>query len=246
MKKFFAIMLLATFLPVGAETVSSVSFNPSRLGNYEQLKVSGFARLQGGLETPEMNISSNYGVITVENNSTTQVYQIGDVVGVQNTAIDMQRTDFVGADFTGADYDVALISPAGQIPTTMVSGGKLTLENDSFIGVLTAHWNLLQYAVKVDTDSIDIGANSGGGEIDLLDLNTTGLTTYGFLLAGNDIPYPAGKRVEECVQDAVDPDQYNCDQKATGLAGCVLSWLPRQTNETAPRTVYVLGMNCNN
>jgi len=51
-------LLVLAVVPVSAETVSSVSFNPSRLGNYQVLRVSGAATLRGGLQTTDLEIKS--------------------------------------------------------------------------------------------------------------------------------------------------------------------------------------------
>ena len=48
--------LFAAVTVSAQETVSSVSFNPSRLGNFEKLKVSGSATLRGGLQTTNLEI----------------------------------------------------------------------------------------------------------------------------------------------------------------------------------------------
>ncbi len=50
MKKFCVLLLLGCALPASAELVSEVTYNPSRLGMYEVLKVASNANLAGGLE----------------------------------------------------------------------------------------------------------------------------------------------------------------------------------------------------
>ena len=60
MKKIYLLVLgVLAAAVVGAENVSSVSFNPARLGNYEHLKVSGRASFPGGLQSDDLNLGSS-------------------------------------------------------------------------------------------------------------------------------------------------------------------------------------------
>ncbi len=72
MKKIYLLAVAFMLLgEAGAEEVSSVSFNPSRLGDYEVVKVSERANLYGGLNvSSDLQITSrDAGTVTMQNNT---------------------------------------------------------------------------------------------------------------------------------------------------------------------------------
>ncbi|MBR4592448.1 MAG: hypothetical protein IKO35_04490, partial [Elusimicrobiaceae bacterium] len=214
MKKFCVFLLFVLSLPVSAEIVSSVSFNPSRLGNYTHLKISGEANFRGGLEVQGTDPSSadplQRGILVINNradgvtmsNETGQDYNIPRVsgnylmnapqpstLGAGNAKLMMKDTKFLPHSLTGmGNYSVTDADPAlSGTFTVEVKGGDLNVSSDSFIQTINGNDFLLQWA-----NSTKIGNElsiAGSPDSRPLAQQGNGLgEAIGFRLAGNDIP----------------------------------------------------------
>lgn len=227
-KLFYVFVLLAGSVSLyAAETVSSVSFNPSRMGDYTYLKVANKATLKGGLKTPEMNISVG-GTISAEYspNDSSRVYVINQLMGNPTSAIDMEQAVFHGniaAQYTGYKSESSLL-PAGLLPLMTIYGGNQTYLNDSYIQTLDAVNMLRQRAGELKSTSLSV-LGSGGGTASLYN----GGSTYGLHLAGNDIPEPTGSHTNT----------------GKDLSNCTLVWEKRKTSTTPAKEVWLLALkNC--
>ena len=224
-KLFYVFVLLAGSVSLyAAETVSSVSFNPSRMGDYTYLKVANKATLKGGLKTPEMNISVG-GTISAEYspNDSSRVYVINQVMGNPTSAIDMEQAVFHGnmaAQYTGYKSESSLL-PAGLLPLVTIYGGNQTYLNDSYIQTLDAVNMLRQRAGELKSTALSV-LGSGGGTASLYN----GGSTYGLLLAGNDIPEPTGSHTNT----------------GKDLSNCTLVWEKRKTSTTPAKEVWLLAL----
>lgn len=224
-KLFYVFVLLAGSVSLyAAETVSSVSFNPSRMGDYTYLKVANKATLKGGLKTPEMNISVG-GTISAEYspNDSSRVYVINQLMGNPTSAIDMEQAVFHGniaAQYTGYKSESSLL-PAGLLPLMTIYGGNQTYLNDSYIQTLDAVNMLRQRAGELKSTSLSV-LGSGGGTASLYN----GGSTYGLHLAGNDIPEPTGSHTNT----------------GKDLSNCTLVWEKRKTSTTPAKEVWLLAL----
>lgn len=95
------------------EVLSTISYNPSRAGDYSYLKVSDSATLKGGLETDDLYVGSN-GAVAITS-SQNKHYQIVNVAGGQNgVSIEMPSASF-------------------NIKDGVISGGKLKFSGNGVI-----------------------------------------------------------------------------------------------------------------
>ncbi len=227
MKKFFLLVLAwaAASWPAGAETISSVSFNPSRIGEYNYLKIADEATFKGGLSAPAVNISSG-GTVALNTYNNLRIYNIPNVNGVSSSAIDMPNTIFHG-DVSGTHSSYVSSStsvPSALLPNVMLYGGLQTYKRDSYIHTLNAVNRLKQKASVLQADTLEITGNDGDG----VELYGAELTR-GFHLAGNDIPEPTA------AHNNTDSD----------LKKCQLVWEKRKTSDTPVKEVYLLALqNC--
>ena len=158
MKKFCVLFLLVCTLPAGAELISEVTYNPSRLGKYRVLKVAEEATLPGGLRIPangSMTVASNASVAmryqptgttapatpsfvvrSVETAESTPQRQLGIASKV---SVDMPNTTFMGVSghipgWNGdADWSIdSNTSPSSTfynpIDSVVMHGGDVTAE----------------------------------------------------------------------------------------------------------------------
>ncbi len=216
--------LCITF-PAGAEIVSSISFNPSRMGEYTYLKVADRANLRGGLRTDSLNISSG-GTVSVNADSSSRVYEIPTVTGESGSSIEMTNAAFHGNTAnTYSSYSASTSStPSGLLPNVYVKGGSQTYLSDSYINTLNAVNVLKQKVSTLKGGTLKINGNSGAA----VSLYSSG-STYGFHLAGNDIPEPTSAHT-------------NTNQT---LNNCQLVWEKRKTSDSTPQEVYLLALkNC--
>lgn len=209
-----------------AEMVSSVSFNPSRMGEYTYLKVSDKATLSGGLNATTLNINSG-GTVAMNADLPGRIYDVPTVTGASGSAINMPNTVFHGnTSNTYASYkseDTA--TPSGLLPNVNVKGGTMTFNNDSYIQTLDAVNILKQKVGTLKGGTLEITGN-GGGTVSLYDDGNTA----GFYLAGNDIPEPTAAHT-------------NTNKN---LTGCRLAWEKRKTSASPAQEVYVLALQgCN-
>ena len=205
-----------------AETVSSVSFNPSRMGEYTYLKVADKANLKGGLNATTLNISSG-GTVSMTTDSSSRVYQIDTVTGAANSSIDMPNTAFHGNTAnTYSSYDASSSSvPSGLLPTVKVLGGTQQYNNDSYLATVDAVNMLKQRAGTLKGGTLTIGGNESNG-VTLYG----GDSTLGFHLAGNDIPVPTAAHTNTGKE----------------LSNCTLAWEKRKTNDSPAKEVWVLAL----
>lgn len=202
MKKALLFSVVAVFAAtvVSAEVVESISFNPSRMGKYKQLKVAKQATFPGGLKvTEEMNLrSSDYVTLQydVENNLT-----LTNLRGEYPFA----EVSFPKAYFQGNGTTVSYKAKDGiysgsVLGTVNLSGGDISFEGgdsyNSYIDSLVDNGygggNTIQAKSNVFVgNALKIGDNQTAGAV-LAD----GTTVQGFHLAGNDIPFPRVGEVE--------------------------------------------------
>ncbi len=283
MKKISAVILfLALAVWTGAENVSSVSFNPARLGDYEHLKVAGQTSLQGGLKVTTLNIGaepladdgSQAGGqvnLTYPTPGLFDLFSLGNVNGnAERTFISMPSATFVkNVDNAGCVAGTCSVSGLVIAPSSyamgvtmngglmQMSGGPTSSASDSFINMLQANSNLVQYANRLNVNTLNITGNAGEG-VQLLNANNwrEDTSTKGFKLAGIDIPYPS--RIQHCPADtncvttpsAVTTVKF---QNFESTAACSLGWVERtltpQTEQSPTLKVKVLaltrGTGCN-
>ncbi|MGN1058680.1 MAG: hypothetical protein ACI4Q7_04950, partial [Candidatus Avelusimicrobium sp.] len=207
MKKLWVLLVLGLSVPAGAEIVSTISYNPARMGQYDYLKVSKDAVFKGGLSVPAegaLNVNSS-GTVSMEWDAANadKIYNVDTVTGGVNTAVEMDQTTFRGgttltnsaSDYSAADAD----SPApetGGLEVTLEGGSLSVATQDSYVLTLNAT-EYRHYTNNLNANTLNIKGNGG---------NSVGLTqedgtyegsTNGFHLAGVDIPYPAGSFVQK-------------------------------------------------
>lgn len=226
MKKFiFGLLLMVCSFPTLAEVVSSVSFNPSRMGEYTYLKVTDKANLKGGLDTPVLNIQSG-GTVSMQTDSSSRLYEIPTVKGETNSRIDMPNTAFHGntANTYSSYESESSTTPTGLLADVNVKGGTQTYKKDSYIQTLRAVNILKQKATTLKGGTLTVNGNSGSS-VELYDDDTT----LGFHLAGNDIPEPTSAHT-------------NTNKN---LTNCQLVWEKRKTSDSPAQEVYLLALkNC--
>lgn len=228
MKRIILVLAVAVLgvAAYAAETVSSVSFNPSRMGEYTYLKVSDKATLSGGLNATTVNIASG-GTVTMTTDSSARVYEVPTVTGAPGAAVNMPNTVFHGNTAnTYASYQSESSSaPSGLLPSVAVKGGTMTFNNDSYIQTLDAVNILKQKVGTLKGGTLEITGN-GGSTVSLYDSGNTA----GFHLAGNDIPEPTAIHT-------------NTNKN---LTGCQLAWEKRKTSASPAQEVYLLALqSCN-
>ena len=228
MKKLFYVcfLLLGSVSLYAAETISSVSFNPSRMGEYTYLKVADKATLKGGLKTPQLNVSVG-GTVSVYPDTSSRVYGINQVNGQVQTAIEMENTVFHGNNVNQyAGYKSETNStPGGLLNTMSIYGGDQEYTQDSYIRTLDAVNILRQRVGTLKSGRLSIGGDNGRA-LSLYE----GDSTYGFYLAGNDIPEPTSAHT-------------NTGQD---LNNCTLAWEKRKTSDSPSQEVWLLALkDCN-
>ena len=206
----------------GAETVSSVSFNPSRMGEYTYLKVADKANLKGGLKTPQMNVSVT-GTVSVYPDSSSRIYVLNQVAGKVNSEIELENAAFHGNTAnTYSGYSSSSSSyPGGLLPQVSIFGGQQTYLNDSYINTLDAINKLKQKVGTLKASTLSI-QGAGSSAVSLYE----GGSTYGFYLAGNDIPEPTGSHTNT----------------GKDLSNCTLVWEKRKTSTTPAKEVWLLAL----
>ena len=225
--KQILLFCLSLFLsvPSFAEIISSVSFNPSRMGEYTYLKITDKANLKGGLNATTMNINSG-GTVTMTTDNSARIYDVPTVTGASGSAINMPNTAFHGnTSNTYSSYKSESTSaPSGLLPSVTAKGGTQTYNNDSYIQTLDAVNMLKQKVGSLKGGTLEITGN-GGSTVGLYDSGNTA----GFHLAGNDIPEPTAAHTNT----------------NTNLTGCQLVWEKRKTSDSTPKEVWLLALqNC--
>ena len=225
--KHILLFCLSLFLsvPSFAEIISSVSFNPSRMGEYTYLKITDKANLKGGLKATTMNINSG-GTVTMTTDTSSRIYDVPTVTGASGSAINMPNTAFHGnTSNTYSSYKSESTSaPSGLLPSVTAKGGTQTYNNDSYIQTLDAVNMLKQKVGTLKGGTLEITGN-GGSTVGLYDSGNTA----GFHLAGNDIPEPTAAHTNT----------------GTNLTQCQLAWEKRKTSDSTPKEVWLLALqNC--
>ena len=216
-KKIFPLILcLLSSSALSAEVIESVSFNPSRFGQYERLTVSEEADLKGGLSTTNLNVTSA-GVVSMTVSKPlgdTTAFYVPTVDAVEGNGVSLTNACFSGSGADCRNYDASsatLPNTADQPLVISSLSGEGSFERDSFMNRVTTA-----------LDTLKIKA----GQIDLATLTVYGgdAETYsnsllkGLKLAGNDIPKPVYG--------------YTTDKnggQAGALSSCTLDWESRNT-----------------
>ncbi len=169
MKKLFyilpALCLCASWAPAQTmETIDSVSYNPSRMGLYENLKISGGLSSAGGIETSAMTVQSG-GTVSIENSGNYQSVS-GEVAHRLNMPKSRFAVQTLYSSGTASFVDSEKESEIATMNYGSYSGVKLRLRA-----------NVLKLAgVEVSGESSRSYSNR---------------VTSGFTLGGNRIPVPA-------------------------------------------------------
>ena len=243
MKKIYGLCAsLFLVFPLAAEEVSSVSFNPSRLGDYTYLKVSGEARLQGGLQTPALNVdmtSASASRVTLRADTPAAPYfGIAGTLGNPNTTIDMPSATFHKGSSAITTYSVSSANPSdADLITLTATGGEMILEDDSFIQALAADNHLFQYASTLEGTTVNV-LGAGGAAVSLI--KSSGEqdgSSEGLKLGGVDIPYPRDFRY----RGDGDSGATSFPLDADSLSSYQLAWVQRSLYDGAG-TVYVLAL----
>lgn len=223
MKKLWVLLLLGLSFPAGAEIVSTISYNPARMGQYDYLKVSKDAVFKGGLSVPAggaLNVNSS-GTVSMrwDEANADKIYKVDTVTGEANTSVDMPDTTFRGETALTSNapeyYATNTPGPTTTLEVGLNGGSLFAMNKDSYVGTLNGT-NYQHYTTNLNANTLNI---TGNGE------NPVGLTqedgtsqTYGFHLAGVDIPYPAGSFVQKTGSTSLAENSRLC-------------WVPRCTTE---------------
>lgn len=220
-KKLFSICLFFCMTAsVSAEVISTISYNPSRMGEYTYLKISDRASFKGGLATPVLNINSS-GTVSMESDTN---LRIDDLIESSGASINMPNTVFHGnASVSYASYDAEdeSLPSTGLLPQVQVKGGEQNYKQDSYINTLEAVNILKQKVALLKSSTTNILGNKGAS-VTLYE----GDTTTGFLLDGKDIPEPTAMHTNT----------------GKDLSSCELVWEKRKTSDTATKAVYLLAL----
>ena len=247
MKKALLFSVVAVFAAtvVSAEVVESISFNPSRMGKYKQLKVAKQATFPGGLKvTEEMNLRSSDAVTLqydVANNLT-----LTDLKGEYRSAeVNFPKVYFQG-NGTTASYNADAGNYSGNVLETVnLSGGDISFEGgNSYIRSLVDAGDGGN-TIQAESDAfygnqLAIGTNTSAGAV-----LANGETIAGFHLAGNDIPFPRVGEVE--YRPTTGELKKDVSLNLTNTA-CTLTWEDRnatiQENGTSTtKAVKVLALS---
>ncbi len=246
MKKLFILFVLGLSVPAAAEVVSTVSFNPSRMGSYQNLKISRDANFKGGLKATTLNVNTG-GTVQMRwdgANTTEKYYYVPNITGGTGTAVDMPATTFLTQDpltLATVNYNAGSASPStGVGPSITMHGGTLDFatNNDSYVATVNAA-SMELYTKNLNEDTLSISGADGAtrgltpdGVIYTAHANgdtkgTGAVHSRGFHLAGVDIPHPTGS--------------YVAQTGGTALAdNAGLCWVPRCTS--AGKVVWVLSL----
>lgn len=203
MKKtlFFALAVFICLMVSGeivAETISTVSYNPSRLGQYDKIKISDGATFKKGLEVSEGMTLQNAGMQFSDNDK--NKYEVKSITGGTASSIELKYAIFKNKT-ENKTYNASLDPDPTVTGVTLtykggaVKFGEDPLVEDSYVATLkkVAGSGKVRVYGKIfngekDTDSLQIDGNSGI-EIDVLDDKGEQESTKGFYLLGGDIPY---------------------------------------------------------
>ena len=266
MKRISLFTLLCLIaIPVLAEQVSVVTFNPSRLGEYQHLKVTDSATLRGGLSTPRFEVGAGAAVL-LDNQTTDKQVLFGDIVGGQGNpgnrgemTINMPQALFrKDGDIFQASYIASQdYNPNANLwlPQIYAVGGRMEFTNDSFVNVFLLPSNqedrttaleatfLQSNQLDVANDVFIIGDDNNESVYGLNSDGTTFLLDPVFQLGWYQIPN------ERTVQDRIGDNKRTYILSDTEYSDCNLQWISRNTswegeNGDSVQAVHVLGLNC--
>ena len=244
MKQFLTLLLLTSTLSAWGEAViSSVNFNPSRLGEYQRLVVTREATLPGGLETKELTVKSGGEVNMIINHDTTSTphkgwYLLGTIDtdasagsrviqfpnaifrGFNNNNLDPYdtRTQYRHEPYYTIDGENQTVLP---IPAfTVGSGGKAEFTQDSKITLpVTYDKSVYLQANTLKTTNLEI---TGGSEKTLKTNGELISTLSKNLMIGTiEIPYPDATHSK--VYNSYGSLQSGSRVNIQGTA-CILTW----------------------
>lgn len=189
MKKLFLLVFIVSVVGVAtAEVIDSVSFNPSRLGRYEHLKVSDKLDV-GCLTTQSMML--DVGCRVTMNYSGSSAVDIGCAY-VSGVDMDDETTMYV--------------------PSVYLIGGTTETNGDVKLnGNLQAPEATSVYANTLNLPNHTVRVN-GGGKL----WNGTGSSTMQFVLGGNDIPSPQSGDCESLAWFTRKDEKTGADFKVLG------------------------------
>lgn len=209
MKQFLTLLLLTSTLSAWGEAViSSVNFNPSRLGEYQRLVVIREATLPGGLETKELTVKSGGGEVNmIINHDTTSTphkgwYLLGTID--TDTSAGSRVIQFPNAIFRGFNNNnldpyfnetTYSIEGARQDPLmidsfTVGSGGKAEFTQDSKI-TLPSTYDKSVYLQASTLKTTNLEITGGSSEKTLTtDGGLTSTSSNNLMIGKIEIPYP--------------------------------------------------------
>lgn len=237
MKKIFLFISFLTLTAVSyAEIIESVSFNPSRFGQYERLVVSESAHFRGGLSATNMNVGSGTGVTVnvARPLADHTAFNIPTVDAVTGTGVSFPDACFSGAGSDCKDYTAS----SATLPNTSSSplvishkGGTGAFNHDSFVNRITSAVNTL----KVKTGQVRMGKLTVQGKGNSSPSTYSGNPLEGVKLAGNDIPAPTAGHTRN-----------KSGATAGDLKDCELKWEDRNTVTKSNKfeTYRLLALNC--
>lgn len=254
MKKLFVLAALLCALPAGAELVSEVSFNPSRLGKYEFLKVSGPTRLDGGLQIEQdgaLRLSSagtiDWVFVSSGTASSAPSYTIAQVTsdGSGESAVLMPNTIFLKANqqpgyIQNYNASAASVEPQYLISKVELGGGNTAFEQSSYVQRLQADSEVHLYADKINIHNTTTpaafyvnGSDNSSGSPGPTNFTYYDKPTYN----NNEIDFSAQSRTAPFVLDNVGISPYPPIGSNDGCAvnqQVVLKWSKRYACTTEP------------
>ena len=146
-----------------AETVESISYNPSRLGVFSYLKVQDNAILRGGVTTPYLNINTRNASLEGANKIQTGAVTISNTADLTNAEL---------SDSVTHDNYAYTQTPTNVAGTVTMNGGKAEVSEDSFINNLNnvgkvklkAHNTIYAPGVKIQGNSASVGLVDGSSK----------------------------------------------------------------------------------
>ncbi len=257
MKKLYFLLVLGLSLPVAAETISSVSYNPSRLGQYQKLKVADGVVFLQGLQTDNLYVT-NESRFTWEGQG---IYDINGLTSTGDTGLSVSDGVFQGPTGNLSSYSATNTSPAlgGGLTLNLAGrGGKVWFFNDSFATNLTRRISdspaLRSYADTINVGTLSITGEASPDELLAEDFTSPEELRAGLRLAGGDIPdfteNVEDKTLAWCPRNACIGDSTNCSLLLNNSQEVMLLGYdcgkPAGTNPPNCRWVYVDVARCQN
>ncbi|MBR3603272.1 MAG: hypothetical protein IKL48_01055 [Elusimicrobiaceae bacterium] len=209
MKKIFVMMCLALLSNVAmAEIIDSVSFNPSRLGRYEHLKVSDSLSTGGTVYTQFLSISSKNKVTISKDDSTPLT-----IFNAQVPMLEMGDTELI-------TDNLSIFGGSLEVTGNASFNGNFNINPASFSAIHAYKLNLPNSTVSVE----------GEGESFWNGIGMQKTLKKGLVLGGVDIPAPATARCEALQwytrKDSVTNKTYKvlgCKGPAVAYPNCTMT-----------------------